>query len=70
MPKKIYFTPGPSQLHYSFEFHLKKAMDESIGSISHRSNTFKKIYQETEAALRALFSLPDDFHVLFLSSAT
>ncbi len=70
MRKSIYFTPGPSQLHYSFDYHLKKATDASIGSISHRSTTFQKIYQETEESLRALLELPDDFRILFLSSAT
>jgi len=70
MRKKIYFTPGPSQLHYSLDYHMKKALDEAVGSISHRSSTFQKIYQETEESLRHLFGLPEDYKILFLSSAT
>lgn len=70
MGKHIYFTPGPSQLYHTYDYHLKKALNEELGSISHRSGTFQKIYEETEASLRELLEIPDDFKILFLSSAT
>lgn len=68
--KKIYFTPGPSELYFTFEDHFKKALKEQIPSISHRSAAFSKIYQETEENLRELFSLPESCHIGFTTSAT
>jgi phosphoserine aminotransferase len=38
----------------------------SILEISHRSSTFEKIISETEANLRKLLSIPDDYAVLML----
>ncbi len=70
MGKHIYFTPGPSQLYHTYDYHLKKALNEELGSISHRSGSFQKIYEATEEALKELLDIPDDFRVLFLSSAT
>ena len=70
MSKHLYFTPGPSQLYHTYDYHLKKALNEELGSISHRSSAFQKIYEATEQALKELLSIPDDFQVLFMSSAT
>jgi len=70
MGKHIYFTPGPSQLYHTYDYHLRKALNEEMGSISHRSVTFQKIYEATEISLRELLNIPEDFKVLFLSSAT
>jgi phosphoserine aminotransferase len=68
--QKIYFTPGPAQLYPSVEAHLKQALWEDIPSISHRSNQFRSIYQDTVEALRELLGLPDNFAILFTGSAT
>ncbi len=70
MAKKIYFTPGPSELYFTAEEHLKNALKEQIPAISHRSKRFQEIYAEAVANLRALFQLPDNFHVVFVASAT
>lgn len=70
MGKHIYFTPGPSQLYHTYDYHVKKAINDEIGSISHRSGAFQKIYEATEEALKELLGIPDEFRVLFLSSAT
>ncbi len=67
---KVYFTPGPSQLHHTYDFHLRKAVKDQIGSISHRGQAFQGLYQATEKALRELLQIPDDFKILFTSSAT
>ena len=69
MSNKIYFTPGPSQLFYTFGDHFKKAISEDVPSISHRSKQFIKIVEEGTVSLRALLELPDDYHVFFLNSA-
>jgi len=69
MNNKIYFTPGPSELYPTLPQHLQEAMVQKIGSISHRSKQFKDIYAHAEKGLRQLLQLPDNFEVLFLSSA-
>lgn len=67
---KIYFTPGPSQLYPTVEQHLQKAVFENIGSISHRSSDFQRIYQSLVENLRELLNIPQDFAILCTSSAT
>lgn len=68
--KNIYFTPGPAELYFTVEDHIKRALAEQIPSISHRSRQFEAIYQEATTNLRALLGIPDSFHVLFTGSAT
>ncbi|MEQ8240059.1 MAG: aminotransferase class V-fold PLP-dependent enzyme [Cyclobacteriaceae bacterium] len=69
MSNKIYFTPGPSQLFYTAADHLKNAVKEDICSISHRSAEFKKIYEYTIEQLKTLLDLPDEYQIVFASSA-
>ncbi|MCX2745255.1 aminotransferase class V-fold PLP-dependent enzyme [Mangrovivirga sp. M17] len=66
---QLYFTPGPSALYPTVNLHLKDAINKGYLSASHRSATFKDIYKETENNLRTLLSLPDNFSILFTSSA-
>jgi phosphoserine aminotransferase len=68
--KDIYFTPGPSALYSTVFGHIQEAWKNDICSISHRSNTFKQIYQNTNSSLRGLLNIPDDFNIFFLASAT
>ncbi|MEM8893842.1 MAG: aminotransferase class V-fold PLP-dependent enzyme, partial [Bacteroidota bacterium] len=70
MPKKIFFTPGPSALYYTVEEHIKSALKAQIPEISHRSSAFKSTYEEAESNLRTLLSLPENFNIAFLASAT
>ncbi|QCR24589.1 aminotransferase class V-fold PLP-dependent enzyme [Pontibacter sp. SGAir0037] len=69
MTNKIFFTPGPSELYPTVAKHIQSALEDKIGSISHRSQQFKDIYAHAEAELRTLLQLPDNYEVLFLSSA-
>ncbi|WP_018479833.1 aminotransferase class V-fold PLP-dependent enzyme [Pontibacter roseus] len=69
MTNKIFFTPGPSELYPTVAAHMQSAMENKIGSISHRSQQFKEIYAHAVAGLRQLLQLPDNYEVLFLSSA-
>ena len=68
--KQLFFTPGPSELYFTVENHIKKALSEQIPSISHRSSQFQSIFQEAEENLRTLLSLPDNYHVFFTGSAS
>lgn len=66
----IFFTPGPAALFPTVEMHYQEAFKLNLGSISHRSALFRKIYQHTAEQLRELFALPEGHAVLFTSSAT
>ncbi len=68
--RQFYFTPGPSQLYFTVEEHIKSALKENIPSISHRSDSFKDIFRSTSLALRQLLNLPQNYHILFTASAT
>jgi phosphoserine aminotransferase len=68
--KKIFFTPGPSELYPTVPAHVQTALENKIGAISHRGKQFQDIYQNTVSQLRTLLNVPADYHILFLSSAT
>ena len=64
------FIPGPSQLYFTVQDHVKKALKEGIPSISHRSKQFERIFQETTEGIRELLSLPENYSIYFTGSAT
>lgn len=68
--KQLFFTPGPAELYFTVETHIKNALNEHIPSISHRSKTFEGIYKEAVQNLKDLLELPDNYHVFFTGSAT
>ncbi len=67
---QTYFTPGPSELYFSVEQHVKKALRTGIGSITHRGQQFKDIYKQVDTNLRELLNLPNNYTILFTNSAT
>jgi phosphoserine aminotransferase len=67
---KIFFTPGPAQLYPTVASHVVNALNENIGSISHRGKQFQVIYQEADEHIRALLGVPQDFKIFFTGSAT
>jgi phosphoserine aminotransferase len=64
------FTPGPSQLYFTVEDHMRTAFREGIPSISHRSKVFESIYRDTVDGLRSLLNLPANYQLYFTGSAT
>lgn len=70
MVKKIFFTPGPSELYPTVSKHVVSALDNKIGTISHRSKQFQEIYAHAVSGLRTFLSIPDNYQILFLASAT
>ena len=68
--KNIYFTAGPAELHPKFEDFMRQAIDEQIGSISHRSGQFRKIYQHCVENLRVLMNIPESSGIFFTGSAS
>ncbi|MEL7564103.1 MAG: 3-phosphoserine/phosphohydroxythreonine transaminase [Dehalobacterium sp.] len=72
MDRVYNFSAGPAMLPESV---LKKAADEmlnyhgsgmSVMEMSHRSKTYISIIENTEALIRKLMHIPDDYSVLFL----
>jgi len=70
MNPKINFTPGPSQLYFTVEDHIRTAFRDGVPSLSHRSKKFEGFYQDTRQGLRELLDIPANYHVFFTSSAT
>lgn len=68
--KNIYFTAGPAELNPKFEDFMRQAIDEQIGSISHRSGQFRKIYQHCIENLRVLMNIPASSGIFFTGSAS
>jgi phosphoserine aminotransferase len=68
--RSVYFTPGPSGLYFTVEHHLKDALKGGIGSISHRSTQFEEIFKQAEINLKTLLQTPDNYQLVFTSSAT
>lgn len=67
---KTNFTPGPSQLYFTVESHVKQAFREGIPSLSHRSKQFELIAAQATQGVKQLLGVPDGFHVFFTGSAT
>ncbi len=66
----VNFTPGPSQLFYTVEDHVRQAFKNNIPSLSHRSKEFEGIYADVKSGLQTLLGIPSDFHIFFTGSAT
>jgi len=66
----INFTPGPSQLYFTVESHMRQAFRQGIPSLSHRSREFEIISKHATEGLKELLNIPSDFHVFFVGSAT
>jgi phosphoserine aminotransferase len=68
--KKIFFTPGPSQLYPTVLDHVDKALKEDIASVSHRGKKFQDIFKQTVVKLHDLLDVPQEYHTIFVSSGT
>ncbi|MCI0750763.1 MAG: aminotransferase class V-fold PLP-dependent enzyme [Flammeovirgaceae bacterium] len=70
MKLSVNFTPGPSQLYFTIQDHVRLAFREGIPSLSHRSKQFEKIYQNVMEGLSQMLNLSSDYHIFFTGSAT
>lgn len=70
MPKKIFFTPGPSALYFTVEMHLKEALKHQVMEINHRSPQAEGYFKGAVENLKSLMGIPEDYSIFFLSSAT
>ena len=68
--KNTYFTPGPAEVYPTFGTHMQTALNEQVGSISHRSQQFRDIYKHTDEQLRVLLNIPATHGIFFTGSAS
>ena len=66
----ITFAAGPSKVYDSLPTYLQEAYQEGILSANHRSGAFMQLYQETESLMRQKLHMPEDYKLIFTSSAT
>jgi phosphoserine aminotransferase len=73
MTRIFNFCAGPAMLPLPVlekarnEFLDYRGLGMSVMEISHRSGAFDEMVEQTEARLRRIMSIPDDFAVLFLA---
>ena len=68
--KPVFLTPGPSELYFTVEDHIKQALRENACSISHRSKAFESYYKTAVDNVRTLLNVPESYHIVFTASAT
>ncbi|MBD8488076.1 aminotransferase class V-fold PLP-dependent enzyme [Echinicola sp. CAU 1574] len=66
----ITFAPGPSKVYDQLSTYLQDAFEQGILSANHRSAVFMNLYQETETLIKEKLHVPEDYKLLFTSSAT
>ena len=66
----ITFAPGPSELYFTVEDHIRQAFREGIPSISHRSKQFETFSKKATDGIRELLGIPAGYHIFFTASAT
>lgn len=66
----ISFYPGPSRVYDGIPNYVKAAYRKGILSMNHRSDEFVDLCKKTIDLLKEKLSVPDDYKIFFLTSAT
>ncbi|NOT74321.1 MAG: alanine--glyoxylate aminotransferase family protein [Cyclobacteriaceae bacterium] len=66
----ISFYPGPSRVHDEISEWTKSAQKKGILSMNHRSPEFIELSKKTISLLKKKLSVPKDYTVFFITSAT
>ncbi|MDC1516340.1 aminotransferase class V-fold PLP-dependent enzyme [Cyclobacteriaceae bacterium] len=64
------FYPGPATIHPSIPSLVKDAYEIGILSANHRSPDFMELSFAAKSQLRSQLNVPDDYDIIFISSAT
>ncbi|WP_258098773.1 aminotransferase class V-fold PLP-dependent enzyme [Marinoscillum pacificum] len=64
------FYPGPSRVYSNITEYIYEAYMEGYMSINHRSEQFMELYRNVKAELRTKLLIPEDYEIIFTSSAT
>lgn len=67
---KINFYPGPSRVYSNITEYIYEAYKDGILGINHRSLEFMELQKKTKRLIKERLAIPDDYEVLFVSSAT
>jgi phosphoserine aminotransferase len=76
MRNELNFSGGPGALPASVLDQAQRAVAAlpetglSVLGMSHRSDWFRQVLDETEHNLRALLAIPDEYHVLFIQGGS
>ncbi|WP_426059918.1 aminotransferase class V-fold PLP-dependent enzyme [Hymenobacter sp. B1770] len=70
MVQPFTFNPGPSAVYPAVRQYLTDAFDEGWLSAPHRSEKVTSLVRQTVADVKAKLNIPQDYTVLFTSSAT
>ena len=65
-----HFYPGPSRVYSKLPRYLKDAYHQGIMSCNHRSKMFHRLDRETKKVIKEKLSIPNDYEIVFVSSAT
>lgn len=65
-----HFGPGPSQIYFTVEDHMRVAFRDGIPSLGHRTKEFESIFKSTTEGLKELLLIPAGHHIFFAASAT
>lgn len=68
--KQANFYPGPSRVYSNITEYIYEAYMDGIMSINHRSREFMDMMVETKSILHDKLQIPEDYEILFTSSAT
>lgn len=66
----ISFYPGPSRIYDEIPKYVKAAHRRNIMSMNHRSDEFMNMCEKTVGLLKEKLSIPENYKVYFLTSAT
>ena len=66
----INFYPGPSKIQKEVSLFVKEGMDSGLLAMNHRSPEFMELLKSCVGLLRQRLKIPEDYEVLFTSSAT
>lgn len=66
----ITFYPGPSKVYPQVAQYMQEAYQSGILSVNHRSAPFMEICRKTIELTKSKLSIPQDYTLIFVSSAT
>lgn len=66
----VTFYPGPSRVYSNVPEYIYEAHKDGIMTINHRSEEFMLLAAKTKSILREKLGIPEQYRILFLSSAT
>lgn len=64
------FYPGPSRVYSNITEYIYEAYKDGFMSVNHRSEQFMGLLRDTKAMMREKLLIPDNYEILFTSSAT